>query len=324
MTSEFGLIEQYFSAGGTRRDDVAVGIGDDCALLRPRAGMELAVTTDTLVEGRHFLPDMDPRDLGYKSLAVSLSDLAATGAEPAWATLALTLPEADAAWLGAFSEGLLALAAEHGVQLVGGDTTRGPLSVTVQLTGYVPQGQALRRNGARPGDLVYVTGTPGDAGVALIFQQRGYKPPPGYGDRLKACLNRPVPRVAAGMALRGIASAAVDISDGLGADLGHVLTASGAGATLELDTLPRSDLMQAYIERTGDTSLMLSAGDAYELCLTVPAQRQADFERVSAGLDCRMTWIGMIDAAPGLRGREADGELVELAMQGYDHFSGDA
>ena len=318
--SEFELIERFFGAQAGTRPDVPLGIGDDCALLQLPAGTVLAVTTDTLVADIHFAAGLAAEDVGYKALAVNLSDLAAMGAQPAWVTLALTLPVADDDWLAGFSQGFLSLARVHGVQLVGGDTTRGPLSVTVQAMGNVPAGEALRRSGARPGDLVYVTGTLGDAGVALLVEQRGYKPPLGFAAFLSARLNRPQPRVAAGLLLRSFASAAIDVSDGLAADLGHVLTASGVGATLYLDTLPVSAAMQTYLDTTGDTDLALYAGDDYELCFTVPADRQAVFEQSRGQLDCPCTWIGVIEATAGLRGQRADGEIVALDVGGYDHF----
>jgi thiamine-monophosphate kinase len=322
MPSEFDIIARYFTSGVVQRTDVVLGIGDDCALLEVPAGRQLAVSIDTLVERTHFRPQADPQALGHKALAVNLSDLAAMGAEPAWATLALTLPRADEAWLAAFAGGFLALAAHHGVQLVGGDTTRGPLSITVQVHGFVEPGRAIRRDGARPGDLVYVTGTLGDAGLALLAQQ-GLFVEPGTLEFLRARLDRPTPRLAEGRALVGLASAAVDVSDGLAADLGHVCERSRVGATLHLDRLPCSPAVRAYVAETGDWSVPLSSGDDYELCFTVPESLQAEVEALRGRLDCGVTWIGTIERSAGLRCVGADGELVFQGFSGYDHFAGD-
>jgi len=224
--SEFGLIRHHFARLGAQRGDVTLGVGDDCALLRPRPGHEVAVSIDTLVAGIHFLPEVDPQALGHKCLAVGLSDLAAMGAEPAWATLALTLPAEDPDWLRAFAAGFGALAQDYGVALVGGDTTHGPLSITVQVHGLVPAGQAIRRGGARPGDLIGVSGSLGDAALALQGLLSG-QPPASLPPFLRERLERPSPRVALGLALRGLATAMIDLSDGLVADLGHILEESG-------------------------------------------------------------------------------------------------
>jgi thiamine-monophosphate kinase len=315
--SEFDLIARYFT-GHDRGDGVLLGVGDDAALLAPLApGEALAVTVDTLVAGVHFDPAGDPAALGHKLLAVNLSDLAAMGAEPLWATLALTLPTADPTWLEAFSGGLAALAAEHGVALVGGDTTRGPLTLTLQAAGRVPADRVLRRAGARPGDGIYVTGTLGDAALAL-------RDPPDLdrGERaaLRQRLERPTPRVAAGRALRGLASAAIDISDGLAADLGHVLDASGVGATVTLADLPLTPAL-ARLAAAGDWQLPLAGGDDYELCFTVPAAQEEAV--AAAALAVAATRIGTVEAAPGLRLLAPDGTPYRLARAGYDHF-GDA
>ena len=318
--SEFDLIHRYFRDLTPARDDVLLGVGDDCALLDTAKDKALAITIDTLVEGRHFAPGVDAADLGHKALAVNLSDLAAMGADPAWVTLALTLPRADEPWLESFARGFGALAREHGVALVGGDTTRGPLSVTVQAHGFVVPGQALRRDGARPGDLVYVTGTLGDAGLALLVEQGLYTRPQHLGF-LRRRLARPVPRIGAGKALRGLATAAIDISDGLASDLGHILDASGCGATLQLEQLPLSAAVREYVEETGDWNLPLSAGDDYELCITVPEARQGEVESIGQTLDCGLAWIGSIDRAPGLRCLREDGTTLDAAA-GYDHFRG--
>ena len=319
MPSEFDLIARYFAASPVRRPDVALGVGDDCALLEVPPGMQLAVSIDTLVEGSHFAKGAEPRSLGHKALAVNLSDLAAMGAEPAWATLALTLPVPDEAWLAAFADGFLELAAQFGVQLVGGDTTRGPLSITVQVHGFVAPGRALRRDGAKPGDLVYVTGTLGDAGLALLAQQ-GLFVGLGVVEGVRARLDRPTPRLGEGRALAGLASAAIDVSDGLAADLGHIGARSGVGATLHLDSLPLSPTVREYVAGTGDWSVPLSAGDDYELCVTVPAARQAEVEALAQYFACGLTWIGTVDRTPGIRCLLPDGSLLAGGPAGWDPF----
>lgn len=319
--SEFNLIERYFTARGVRRDDVVLGVGDDCALLRVPAGMELAVSIDALVEGRHYPQGTDAAAVGHKALAVGLSDLAAMGAEPAWATLALSLPEADETWLQGFADGLFSLARRFRVQLVGGDTVRGPRVISLQLHGFVPQGQALRRDGAKDGDLIYVTGTPGDAGLGLelaLGQRTASEDAAAY---LRTRLDRPEPRVVAGLALRGIASAAIDISDGLAADLGHILQRSGVGARLELAQLPQSSALQHLLPDVRERwRYALAAGDDYELCFVVPRARRAAVEHICAELDCGCRFIGHVEAAPGLRLYTPDGALLQDLPHGFDHF----
>ena len=319
--SEFDLIRTHFARLGTSRDDVILGVGDDCALLRVPAGCELAVSIDTLVAGVHFLPEVNPEALGHKALAVSLSDLAAMGAEPAWATLALTLP-ADLPstrpdWVDAFCRGLDALALEQGVALVGGDTTSGPLAISIQVHGFVPQGQAVRRQGAGPGDLVCVSGTLGDAGLALRAILAGLAPPDG----LRARLERPTPRVAAGLALRGQASAMIDCSDGLAADLGHILEASGVGADLRLADLPLSPDVARAVAAAGDWALPLASGDDYELCFTLPAQSRGALPELARTAGCPLAVIGLIREGRGLRCWLPDGGEFHLGRTGYDHFA---
>lgn len=320
--SEFDLIRDYFTDLTPGRDDVVLGVGDDCALLQVPGDRLLAVSLDTLVEGRHFSPGADPEALGYKCLAVNLSDLAAMGAEPAWATLSLTLPAADRDWLAAFARGFAALARRHGVQLVGGDTTKGPLSISVQVHGFVPPGQALRRDGARAGDLVYVTGTLGDAGLALLAEQ-GQHVNPDALVYLRERLHRPTPRLETGLALRGLASAAIDLSDGLGSDLRHICERSGLGATLYADRLPVSPGVAEYMTDSGDWALPLSAGDDYELCFTVPPSRQAELEALAAELPVGLTWIGVMETRAGLRVVLPDGHETSAIPSGYDHFAND-
>lgn len=315
---EFELIRRYFARPVVSRQDVSLGIGDDCALLLVPAGYELAASIDTLVAGVHFAPGVRPRDLGYKVLAVNLSDLAAMGAEPAWATLALTLPGADEEWLAEFAAGLFQLAERHGVQLVGGDTTRGPLSVTVQIHGFVPAGQALRRSGARAGDRVYVSGELGAAALALRRRQAAAD---DCAAAIIARLDRPQARILEGRALRGIATAAIDVSDGLAADLGHILEASGVGATIHLEDLPMCQAVAAQVATDGDWSLPLGGGEDYELCFTVPPDREAELLETWRRFDCGCRCIGICEDMPGLRyALGADG-LYVTAEPGYQHFA---
>jgi thiamine-monophosphate kinase len=319
--SEFSLIDRYFAAHGRRRPDVALGIGDDCALLIPPVDQQLVVTMDTLVADVHFFAAADPEGLGHKALAVNLSDLAAMGAVPAWAALALTLPKADEDWLDRFCRGLFALADRYGVQLVGGDTTHGPTTViTLQAHGFVPPGQALRRDGAKPGDGIYVTGTRGDAGLALAAAFGKVTVAPEYRDDVRQRLERPEPRITQGLTLRGVASAAIDVSDGLAQDLGHILERSRVGARLEVDRLPLSPALTASLDRDAAIVTALASGDDYELCFTVPPERAAQLEAAAAGWECRCTGIGVITAEPGLRLIRADGSPFRLERLGYDHF----
>ncbi len=321
---EFTLIERYFAGRGPRREDVAVGVGDDAAVLRVPPGHELVATMDTLVEGVHFLPGTDASELGHKALAVSLSDLAAMGAEPAWTTLALTLPRADAEWLEAFCDGFFGLAAEHGVELVGGDTTRGPLALTVQAEGLVPAGTALRRGGARPGDALFVTGTLGDAGLGLELAQGTLAVADPHATYLRARFRRPRPRVREGRLLRGLARAAIDVSDGLAADLGHILEASRVAATVELARLPVSAALRAG---AGDDArarrYALGAGEDYELCFSVDPAAEPRLREAFAGLDCGLTRIGAVEPGSGLRIVDPDGRDVALDITGYRHFDGE-
>ena len=309
---EFDLIARIRARAATRGDVVA-GIGDDGAVLRVPAGHDLVVVSDTLNAGVHFPATTAPFDIGWKALAVNLSDLAAMGATPAWCTLALSVPEASAAWLEPFLDGFLGLAAQQGCALVGGDTTRGPLSLAVTAHGLLPHGSALLRSGAREGDDVWVTGTLGDAAAALAQWRAG----DGARDAwLRARLDRPTPRVEAGLALRGLATACIDISDGLAADLGHVLAASGVGATLDLDALPTSTALRDAFDAQAARRFQLTGGDDYELCFTAP--RAARTAIANFNLDA--TRIGHIDAIPGLRLRDAHGDTAFGATAGWDHF----
>ncbi len=321
--SEFDLIREFFTPSNPAGTGVVLGVGDDCALLDIPAGMELAVSLDTLLEGVHFPETTDAADVGYKALAVGLSDLAAMGAKPAWTTLALTLPRVDTSWLRDFSNGFFSLARQYGMALVGGDTTRGPLAVvTIQVHGLVPQGQALRRGGACCGDLIYVTGSLGDAALALQIMQQGVAVVHDQAEWLQRRLNRPAPRVEQGIALRELASAAIDISDGLLADLGHILQASGAGARLELDRIPRSESYLACAAILEDPyRLALAGGDDYELCFTIPAGKKPALEQLIAQRNWPCCCIGIIEPQPGIRCFHPDGSQYFPASKGYDHFA---
>ena len=318
---EFEIIERFFTRQAISRDDVQLGIGDDAAVLRVPANSELVLCMDTLVAGVHFPANTPAAAIGHKALAVNLSDLAAMGAVPAWATLSITLPENNVGWLAEFAHGFFQLAEQHGVQLVGGDTTRGPLTVTVQAHGFVPHGQAINRSGAQAGDYIYVTGTLGDAGLAL--RQEG-----GAGSELRSRLDFPEPRIATGLALRGHASAAIDVSDGLLADLGHLLETDNLGASVQLEALPRSGEFVAAVEQLHDhqtlfNALPLSAGDDYELCFTVPAAHCSVVEARCAGLPGRCTSIGVIEATAGVRCHLENGTAWQPDRDGYRHFDGE-
>lgn len=316
---EFELIDRYFKRPARRHP---LGVGDDCALLGLAPGMQLAVSCDMLVEGRHFLATVDPRKLGHKSLAVNLSDLAACGAEPLAFVLALALPQADDAWLEPFSRGLLALADQHGCELVGGDTTRGPLNICVTVFGQVPPGQALLRSGAREGDDIYVSGTLGDARLALEAFRGTVSLSGEVFDATRARLETPTPRVALGLALRGVASAAIDVSDGLAGDLGHILDQSRVGARLEADLLP--GLMAApagAVPHERRLECVLAGGDDYELLFTAaPAQAGAVAAAAAAG-GVAVTRIGRIEAERGLRIVDGGGRPVPHRYASFDHFA---
>jgi len=312
---EFELIARYFSRPVARRD-VLVGVGDDAALLEVPAGQALAAATDTLVEGRHFLPDAPPESVGHQALAVNLSDLAAMGAEPAWALLALSLPEPDTHWLEGFARGFHALADRAGLTLVGGDTVRGPRVVTVQVLGFVPAGLALRRDGARPGDVLYASGSLGDAAAGLQLLRDGRR-----ADTDSSLVRRyrfAEPRLALGMALRGVASAAIDVSDGLLGDLGKLCDASGVGAILELEQLPLSRALLASFDATQAERFALGGGDDYELAFAVPRGAVSEMETSLATIG-RITRIGEIVTGHGVRCQRA-GQTVEPEIAGYDHF----
>ncbi len=312
MTSEFDLIRRHF----TRLTPSALlGVGDDAALLRINEGKALAVSSDMLVCGTHFFADADPYLLGHKTLAVNLSDMAAMGAVPRWATLALALPSADDAWLERFSAGFFALAEEHRVELVGGDTTRGLLNLSVTIMGEVDASLALRRSGAKVGDEIWVSGTLGDAALALAYMQKRIALSKDEFSACEMALHRPVPRVALGRALLGIASSAIDISDGLLADLGHVLAASKAGAEIDLKSIPVSAVLQKHLDEPAGRKCALAGGDDYELCFTAPVSHREYVLEI--GKTFPVTCIGRIVA--GCDVRDAQGNAV-LESGGYDHF----
>jgi thiamine-monophosphate kinase len=316
--SEFDIIDRYFNFMYPERDDVILGIGDDAALSIIPSGMQLAIAIDTLVEGVHFPKTTSPYDIGYKALAVNLSDMAAMGADPAWMTLALTCPQTDDVWLTGFSQGLNELAKAYNVSLIGGDTTCGPLTITVQITGFIPFGKALQRHGAQPGDGIYVTGTLGDAGLGLASVQKQVTLLPSVRQYVESRLNRPTPRLQEGQLLRGIASSAIDISDGLVADLGHILTASQVGASLQLDSLPLSNALNEFMPLDVAWNLALGAGDDYELCFTVPLSQEIALK--NALIANSYVRIGTIESIRGLRCLDADGQQFIPQQTGYQHF----
>lgn len=319
MLSEFDLIARYFTRAPQDAARIPLAVGDDCALLAPSPGKQLAVSTDMLVENRHFFAGTDPFQLGHKSLAVNLSDLAAMGARPLAFTLALSLPQADPAWLEPFARGLLALADMHGCALIGGDTTKGPLNICITVFGEVEPGRALQRDRAQIGDDIWVSGTLGDARLALAAcREEIVLAAPDFA-RAAERLHAPTPRVALGQALAGIAHAALDVSDGLAGDLGHILARSGCGATLDVDALPAGPVLSVQ-ETTLRRRFALSGGDDYELCFTAPP---AHCEQVlAAAQTCAtpVTRIGRIEAQPGLRLVDAGGTALALDHASFDHF----
>ncbi len=317
---EFQLIERFFSNGGAVRDDVVLGVGDDAAVVRVPAQHELVVAADTLVSGVHFPAQLDAWAVGYRALAVNLSDMAAMGAAPAWFTLALTLPQVEERWLAGFSRGLRDLAVRHGVALIGGDTTRGPLTVSVQILGLIPDGEAIRRSAAKVGEIICVSGSLGDAAAGLKITQKGVQERTGDERHLMQRFLEPTPRVALGLGLRGLVSAAIDVSDGLYADLGKLVAASGVGARLDIDGLPCSSALLSCVGKERATELALSGGDDYELCFTVPEQRMEQVQHVAAMQGEVIHRIGVVEALAGVRCHAA-GRPVDMPFTGYDHFA---
>ncbi|HTP98983.1 MAG TPA: thiamine-phosphate kinase [Casimicrobiaceae bacterium] len=320
--NEFALIDRFFKR--TVHDPyVRVGIGDDAAIVAPAPGHELAISVDMLVEGRHFLPDADPEALGHKVLAVNLSDLAAMGARPRWALLAGALPEADERWIEAFTRGLFALADRYGVTLIGGDTTRGPRNLCLTIVGELPTGTATRRSGARAGDDVWVSGTLGDAMLALAAIERRTAVDPALLAALRARLERPEPRIALGERLRGVATAALDVSDGLTGDLAHILEASRVGAQIELAAVPRGEALAAKMagsERELALSCLLAGGDDYELCFTAAPDARERLAAIASEVQVAVTRIGAITAEPGLVVRDEGGATLTPLPRAFDHF----
>ena len=318
---EFDLIQKYF-ASPVSRDDVSIGIGDDCAVLAVPAEKQLAVTTDTLVDGVHFLHDTLAEDIACKAIAVNLSDLAAMGAEPAWLTLALSLPHVDESWIRAFAASFRATAEKYNVQLIGGDTTQGPLSITVQAMGLLDPDHIMRRDRARPGDSIYISGTLGDAAAGLGILQQGLLPDEN-GAWLIDRLNRPEARTSLGMKLAAISNCAIDISDGLIADLGHILEASYCGATINIDKVPLShQLVEYFMSRDEvDWELVLSGGDDYELCVVVKPDNEPELIRIAGEISLPLTRIGVIEQQPGLNIVDDAGAKYLFDHNGYEHFS---
>ncbi|MDP2880532.1 MAG: thiamine-phosphate kinase [Azonexus sp.] len=321
MPGEFDLIDKYFARP---TPSAVLGPGDDCALVAPTPGRQLAVTTDMLVAGTHFLPDTNPKNLGWKALAVNISDLAAMGAQPRWVTLAGALPAVDEPWIAAFAEGFFACAAEYGVDVIGGDTTKGPLNVCVTAIGEVEPGQALRRDGAQPGDQIWVSGRPGLASLGLAYLQDKVKLPEPWPRLCVGALEKPRPRVALGLALNGIASAAIDVSDGLLADLGHIAERSGCAAAVKLVQLPHLPKGESYDADLRRIALecQLTGGDDYELCFTAPGTQSLTIAKIAATLELPLWCIGEMVAGPTgeVTVLDPDGKPVDFGRKGYDHF----
>ena len=316
-SSEFELIARHFTRPAA---NAVLGVGDDCALVDVTNGMDLAVSTDTMVSGTHFFPDVDPETLGHKALAVNLSDMAAMGAQPYWVLLALTLPTVDHAWLAAFAKGFFDLAEEFEVSLIGGDTTRGPLAITVTIMGEVPAGAALRRSGAKAGNDIWVSGTIGDAALAVAHRNGMLVlSEPDYREAVMR-LYEPTPRVRLGQALRGMATSAIDISDGLLADLGHICRLSGVGATVELAAIPVSSIGAKHIAEPAARTAITAGGDDYELCFTAPANSRESIAELTDMLGVRITRIGQVKRGKGMSLLGTDGKPIKIDAGGFDHF----
>jgi thiamine-monophosphate kinase len=317
MLSEFDIIRRYFTRPGPH---TVLGVGDDCALIRVTPGEDLAVSTDMLIAGRHFHRDVDPVKLGHKALAVNLSDMAAMGATPRWAMLALALPDANEAWLEPFARGFLQLAKRYRVDLIGGDTTRGPLTICVQIMGEVPPGAALRRDGAKPGDEIWVSGQLGDAALVLAHLDHSIVLAPHEVAAYVPRLHEPTPRVGLGRALLGVAHSCIDISDGLAADLGHILERSQVAAVVELARVPRSRLVDRKLPAAVALRAMLAGGDDYELCFTAPVDRHDEVLGIGKRIGIALTTVGRIEEGAGLTVLDESGQSVDIGVAGWDHF----
>ncbi|HLX23680.1 MAG TPA: thiamine-phosphate kinase [Usitatibacter sp.] len=319
LPPEFELIAKHFTRPAA---NAVLGVGDDAALVDVSNGMDLAVSTDTMVSGTHFFPDVDPENLGHKALAVNLSDMAAMGAMPYWTMLALTLPSVDDDWLAAFAKGFFDLAAEFDVSLIGGDTTRGPLSLTVTIMGEVPAGAALRRNGAKAGNDVWVSGNIGDAALAVAHRHgKVVLTETDYHEAVMR-LYEPAPRVKLGQALRGMATAAIDVSDGLLADLGHICRLSGVGATVDVNSIPVSPIGGRHVSSSAGLTAIVAGGDDYELCFTAPANARESIAELTDMLNIPLTRIGQIRRGKGVSLLGPEGKPMKIDGRGYDHFSG--
>lgn len=316
MLSEFELIARYFAVAPRH---TRLGVGDDAALIATRPGVEVAVSTDMLVEGTHFHAGADARNLGYKSLAVNLSDMAAMGANPRWAFLSLALPDVDEDWLGAFADGFLGLAREYDVDLAGGDTTHGPRNICVTIVGEVEAGKALRRDGAREGDDVWLSGVTGEAAIGLALAEGRAVLPAQDASRCALRLNRPQPRVALGLALSGVASAAIDVSDGLLADLGHICERSAVGAVIEWPRVPLSSALSSC-DAAVRQAAVLSGGDDYELCFCADPSRRGAVQEASRRAATPVTRIGRVERGSGVRVLDAAGNALAVKGRGFDHF----
>lgn len=321
MRSEFDIIRQYFTRPVTK---AALGVGDDAALISTTADKELVVSVDTMVSGRHFYSDAAPRQLGYKALAVNLSDMAAMGATPRWVTLALTLPkrliEKNNVWLEEFAAGFFALADTYQIELIGGDTTCGPLSISIQIIGEVEKGKALLRSGARPGDDIWISGQLGDAALALAHEQQHITLAPDELGRCLTALHAPVARIELGRRLIDLAHSAIDISDGLMADLTHILDCSNVSATINIDDITCSHILRKYLSQPIAVSCLLTGGDDYELCFTASTRRQMEIKNLSLQLAIPLTRIGTITQGKGLTVLNSDSSAITLETRGYDHF----
>ncbi|MCV2883218.1 thiamine-phosphate kinase [Aestuariibacter sp. AA17] len=322
---EFAIIDHFFKSRSHQRKDVVIGIGDDCAVTDIPDGQSLAITTDTLVGDVHFFKDANPAAIAHKAVAVNLSDLASMGAEPAWLSLSLSLPNADEEWLETFSQSLAEITDYYAVQLIGGDTVQGPLSITITAHGFVPQGQALTRSGAKPGHLVYVTGTLGDAGAGLDIMRGKLSTSKTSEDFLVKRLHYPTARLLAGTALRRIASACVDVSDGLLSDLGHILESSQCGATIDIGKLPLSVALKEAVGHDDAIRYALDSGDDYELIFTVPEELKGNLDIALANFNIKATCIGQLTGANSKLEMKRDGEPCDeaffAAKKGFEHFS---